>query len=75
MAKQVKRKPIHVKNPKIGEKYYFRFAGAIKHGTLISAVPDLSSKDTKWFKLEDAQGTKYPVQQCWISKDKNNVKK
>lgn len=75
MAKKKQQLPIHVKNPKIGKQYYFKFAGTIEHGTL-------TKKDTKltthygvdWYTLEGNDGMKYPVSIHWIADDPKQIR-
>lgn len=42
MAKNKKPQEIYVVKPKIGEKYYFKFAGSIQYGTLFKVSESLS---------------------------------
>lgn len=71
MAKKKKETlSIHVKNPKIGKQYYFRFAGSIWHGTLTEKDDKLTSHyGVNWYTLEDKRGYKYPVSIHWIAED------
>ena len=53
MAKKKIQKKIHVKNPKIGSKYYFYFAGGLLHGTCIGVSKKLTAHyGFKYFTFE-----------------------
>ena len=65
MAKKKQTQTIRVKKPKIGESYYFRFAGAIMNGILDEPSESLTRQyKVKWFwiKCEHPERTvRYPV--------------
>lgn len=74
MARKKVEKPVFVKNPKIGQSYYFRFAGSILHGKLLRKDEDLSRVYSyPWFFLEDLDGWKYPTSLDKISKKKSDL--
>lgn len=57
---KIQRK-ITVKSPKIGEKYYFNFAGSTLFGILLKESKSLSKHyNEKWYTME-LDGTKYPI--------------
>lgn len=65
---------IHVKNPKIGKQYYFKFAGSVHYGTLIKKDTKLTTHyGIDWYTLEDDRGYKYPVSIHWISEDPKTI--
>jgi hypothetical protein len=77
MAKKQQRK-ITVKNPKIGNNYYFNFAGSTLYGPITEKCINLS-KNTgiEYFQftvIGDPQGTKYPVSIHEIAKAKNDLR-
>ena len=55
MAKKIKNKKIYVKKPKIGNHYWFWFAGTPTSNSLTEHYGE------PWYKLIDKNGTKYPV--------------
>lgn len=63
--KKESKKIIFVKSPKIGEEYYFYFAGGWELGILSKSDDKLSEHyNEKWFTLENYSGSrlmKYPV--------------
>ena len=67
MANNKQPRKITVKNPKIGTKYYFRFAGSVYYGPIVENCLDLSEKvGTKYFMFNsdsDSNGNKtsYPI--------------
>lgn len=83
MAKKNKNKCIEVKNPKIGQKYRFKFAGSVLYGPIVGIVEDLTlSQGCKYFWMVEenpeynaispkgAKPTKYPISIYSILKDK-----
>lgn len=75
MAKKTKVQPIHVKNPKLGATYYFKFAGSILQGTLIEKSKSLSEYyKIAWYYMHDKEGTKYPVSIHWLAEDPKQIK-
>lgn len=74
MAKKKKTtEKIYVKNPKVGEFYYFRFVGSVKYGKLQGVNKNLTTSQEKYFKLVDKEGTIYPVKHSHISKNSKNI--
>lgn len=63
MAKRKKKdEKIFVKKPKIGESYWFWFAGGIIYGKLYEKCEKLTNHyNEPYYKLIDNKGTKYPV--------------
>ncbi len=60
MAK--KNKKIYVKKPKIGESYWFTFAGTNVYGELYDSAEGLTNHyGEPWYMLIDKKGTKYPT--------------
>ena len=75
MAKKKQQLPIHVKNPKIGKQYYFRFAGSIERGVLTKKNDKLTAHyGVNFYTLEDDKGMKYPVSIHWIAEDPKQIK-
>ncbi len=78
MAKNKKEPAIYVVKPKIGERYYFRFAGTRMYGPITSICEKLTKHygfPYYWFKC-DAEGKKscnYPVSIYNISKKLEDV--
>lgn len=78
MAKNNKPQEIYVVKPKIGEKYYFRFAGTRMYGPITSMCESLTKSHGfawYWF-LCDKEGLKshkYPVSIYNISKKEEDV--
>jgi len=80
MAKKKEIKHIFVKNPKIGSKYYFYFAGGWDYGTLINRDEKLTNHyNHDWFTFEspnhDGRIIKYPTSIYDIRKDVKDTKK
>jgi hypothetical protein len=74
MAKKKKTtEKIYVKNPKVGESYYFRFAGCVRYGELLGINKNLTNAQKKYFKLIDKEGIIYPVNHSHISKNPKNI--
>ena len=79
--KKIQRK-ITVKSPAIGETYYFRFAGSILKGTLISEAESLSKHyNEKYYMLlsneievNEGSATKYPVSIREIALTRNELR-
>jgi len=62
MAKKIKTKKIYVKKPKIGESYWFWFAGTPTLGELYDSADGLTKHyGEPWYMLVDKNGTKYPT--------------
>ena len=65
MAKKKQEEKIRVSKPKIGEKYYFRFAGSVLDGTLDEVNEKLTKHyGHKWFLFSREDGGKvmrYPA--------------
>lgn len=78
MAKKQKIQEVYVVNPKIGERYYFKFAGSKRFGPIIALEENLTkSTGHAWFwMLDDAEGaksSKYPISIYNISKKVTDV--
>jgi len=79
MAKDKKEQLIHVARPKIGERYYFRFAGSLMFGPILSRNDNLEKTyGYAWFWMNsdvDPHGSKstYPVPIYKISKNMKDV--
>lgn len=78
MAKNKKEQKIYVVKPKIGEKYYFRFAGSPMYGPLLELNESLTKTyGYAWFWFTcDADGAKscrYPISIYNISKNSTDV--
>ena len=68
-------KKIYVKKPKIGESYWFWFAGGITHGVLMEKDEKLTDHyNEPWYMLIDKKGTKYPVSIFVLRYDKPTYK-
>jgi hypothetical protein len=75
MVKKKNPKKIYVKKPKIGESYWFWFAGSITHGVLLKSCEKLTEHyGEPWYTLESKDGTKYPVSIFTLRYDKPNYK-
>jgi hypothetical protein len=65
MAKKQPPRKITVKNPKIGTKYYFRFAGSIYYGPILEICEGLSKTTGIKYYLMTAEfennKTRYPI--------------
>jgi hypothetical protein len=62
MTKKKNPKKIYVKKPKVGQSYWFWFAGTITFGELYDDAPGLTKHyGEPWYMLIDKKGTKYPV--------------
>jgi len=73
MAKKKIQRAITVKSPKIGEKYYFSFAGSTLFGILTKESKSLSKHyNEKWYTIE-SDGTKYPVSIRQIALTRNEL--
>ena len=71
MAKKKTSQKIYVKNPKIGEKYWFNFIGSWSFGVLIKRNPKLEEHyGEPWYTLETKDGMKYPISIFNIRKEK-----
>lgn len=74
MAKKKTQRQITVKSPKIGGKYFFRFAGSVLEGAIIKESKSLSKHYAeKWYTIE-SDGTKYPVSIREIALTYNELK-
>ena len=78
MAKKQPPRKITVKNPKIGTKYYFRFAGSVYYGPLVDNCLELSEKvGTDHFMFtsdSDGNRTRYPIVINEIAKKQEELK-
>ena len=75
MAKKKIQRAITVKSPKIGEKYYFSFAGSTLFGILTKESKSLSKHyNEKWYTME-SDGTKYPISIREIALTYNELRK
>lgn len=78
MAKKKLPRKITIKNPKIGTKYYFRFAGSTYYGKLVNNCEELSEKvGIKYFMFtssEDNNKTRYPIAINEIANTENELK-
>ena len=78
MAKDKKELKIRVIKPKIGENYYFKFAGSIMHGELVSlneALTKLHGIPHYWMNEKSDRSVKkcvYPISIYKIFKDLND---
>jgi|TARA_R110002096_G_scaffold37605_4_gene104362 hypothetical protein len=55
-------KKIYVKKPKIGESYWFWFAGGITHGVLMEKDEKLTDHyNEPWYILQSKSGMRYPI--------------
>lgn len=78
MAKNKKELKINVPNPKVGQKYYFRFAGSKMYGPISSQCEKLTATygyAYYWF-TNDADGIKsshYPISIYNIFKNQEDV--
>jgi len=62
MAKAKQDKKIYVKKPKIGNRYWFWFAGTPTNGELYDTSDSLTEHyGEPWYMLIDKGGTKYPA--------------
>lgn len=62
MGKKKKENKIFVKKPKVGESYWFWFAGTITYGELYDSADGLTKHyEEPWYMLIDKNGTKYPT--------------
>lgn len=79
MAKKKQTQKIWVKKPKIGESYYFRFAGGIMSGILDRPNEKLTEQyNVKWFWIKRDNGDhviRYPVSIYDISEEYDNLKR
>lgn len=79
MAKKKEKRTIFVKSPKVGETYYFYFAGGWELGVLSKIDEKLSEHyNEKWFTLENYSGSrlmKYPVSIYDIRSNQEDTKK
>lgn len=78
MAKDKKIQEIKVKNPKIGEKYFFKFAGSTMYGPIIDTCNSLAKihgHSYFWFinEREGRKSSKYPISIYNISKNEKDV--
>jgi len=79
MAKKNQPRKITVKNPKIGTKYYFRFAGSVYYGPLVDTCLELSEKaGTKFYMFtsesEGGRKTRYPISIHEIARNNEDLK-
>jgi hypothetical protein len=80
MAKNIKEPKIYVVKPKIGENYYFKFAGSIMYGELVSlndALTKLHGVPHYWMNEKADRSAKkciYPISIYKIFKDLNDSK-
>ena len=78
MAKDKKELKIRVIKPKVGENYYFKFAGSIMHGELVSlneALTKLHGIPHYWMNEKSDRSVKkcvYPISIYKIFKDLND---
>jgi hypothetical protein len=73
MAKKNKSKKIYVKKPKVGESYWFWFAGTIIYAELYDTAESLTKHyGEPWYMLIDKKGTKYPTSIFGLRYDKPN---
>jgi hypothetical protein len=76
MTKKKKSTMIYVKKPKIGESYWFWFAGGITRGILLDKCEKLTNHyDEPWYTLQSKEGTKYPVNIFALRYDKPTYSK
>jgi|TARA_R110002167_G_scaffold305649_1_gene509997 hypothetical protein len=62
MKKKKDIEKIYVKKPKVGEIYWFMFAGSVIFGTLIRPLDKLTAHyGEPWYMLKGNNGIKYPV--------------
>ena len=65
MAKKQPPRKITVKNPKIGTKYYFRFAGSVYYGPILEMCEGLSkTTGIKYYLITadfENNRTRYPI--------------
>jgi len=78
MAKNKKEQRIYVVKPKIGEKYYFRFAGSPMYGPMLKLNESLTKiYGHAWYWLtceaDGAKSRRYPVSIYNISKNEGDV--
>jgi len=77
MAKKKQPRKITVKNPKIGTKYYFKFAGSIMYGPLVRFCEGLSKTTNVNYYMftanEDLHSTRYPVAINEIANSRNEL--
>jgi hypothetical protein len=78
MAKNKKPQEIYVVKPVIGERYYFRFAGTLMYGPILSMCDSLTKMNGHawyWFTCdkEGIKTCKYPVSIYNISKKLEDV--
>ena len=82
MAKKQPQRKISVKSPKIGKDYFFRFAGSILKGTILSECDKLTELyKEKYYTIESGQNqitpgsvTRYPVSIRQIALTYNELK-
>ena len=71
MANKKKGNKIYVKKPKVGESYWFWFAGTMTYGELYDDAPGLTKHyGEPWYMLIDKKGTKYPISILTLRYDK-----
>jgi hypothetical protein len=82
MAKKIKEQEIQVVKPKIGRKYYYKFAGTMHYGELLRVSKSLSKhygypyfwfKNDEDFMYADTKNMTYPVSIYAIFKKRKNV--
>jgi hypothetical protein len=80
MAKDKKEPKIYVVKPKIGENYYFKFAGILMYGQLVSVIDSLTKLHGVphyWMNEKSDKSAKkcvYPISIYKIFKDLNDTK-
>jgi len=62
MTKNKQSEKIYVKRPKVGESYWFWFAGGITNGVLMEKDEKLTEHyNEPWYILQSKSGMRYPV--------------
>ena len=80
MAKDKKEPKIYVVKPKVGESYYFKFAGSTMFGPIISLIEPLTKLHGipyYWMAEKSDRSAKkcvYPISIYKIYKDLNDIK-
>lgn len=76
MTKNKQSETIFVKKPKIGESYWFWFAGGITHGVLMNQDEKLTAHyNEPWYILQAKSGMRYPVSIFKLRFDKPKVER
>ena len=74
MAKIKKELEIQVKNPEIGKKYYFKFAGSINYGVILDMCESLTRQyGHQYYTIQDSKLVKYPVSIYSIITDPKHI--